>query len=105
MRHSPRWRTGNPQATTDDDKALRTPRRRMGTPLPHRRYSSSPGSSRTSSGEPLSAADVRGADDHLELVDKTGLYRLRGEFRVINGGVVLGVGFEPPGRVRIDDLS
>jgi hypothetical protein len=28
--------------------------------------------------EPLSAADDHGADDHLELVDKTGLYRLRG---------------------------
>jgi hypothetical protein len=33
--------------------------------------------------EALSAADDRGADDHLELVDKTGPYRLRGSARVL----------------------
>jgi hypothetical protein len=52
--------------------------------------------------EALSATDDRGADDHLKLIDKTGPYRLRGEFRAINGDVVLGVGFEPPDRVGIE---
>src|SRR5207302_3857380 len=34
--------------------------------------------------EPFSAADDHGADNHLELVDKTCPYRLRREFRTVN---------------------
>jgi hypothetical protein len=51
--------------------------------------------------EPFSFADDHGADDHLELVDKTGPYRLRGELRAINGDVVFGFGFEPPDCVGV----
>jgi hypothetical protein len=42
--------------------------------------------------------------NHLELVDQAGPYRLRGEFRAINGYVVLGVGCEPLDRVGIELL-
>src|SRR5688572_12817363 len=52
--------------------------------------------------EPLSATHDHGADDHLELVDKTGPYRLRGEFRTVNRDVVLGASLEPPDRVGIE---
>ena len=45
--------------------------------------------------EPLSATDDYRTDEHLELVDKTGPYRLRGEFRTVNSDVVLGAGLEP----------
>jgi hypothetical protein len=38
----------------------------------------------------------------LELVDKTGPYRLRGEFRTVNSDVVLGAGLEPPNRVGVE---
>ena len=51
--------------------------------------------------EPFSAADDHGADDDLELVDKTGPYRVRGGFRTVNSDVVLGVGLEPPDPVGI----
>jgi hypothetical protein len=46
--------------------------------------------------EPLSAADDRWANDHLELVAKPSPYSLSGELRAVNGDVALGVGFEPP---------
>jgi hypothetical protein len=79
------------------------PYRRMSTPLPNlellEQLQVQPHAIRK---EPLSAADDRGADDHLELVDKIGHYRLRGEFRAINGDVVLDVGFEPTDRVGIE---
>ena len=39
--------------------------------------------------EPFSAADDHRADNHLELVDQTRSYRLRGEFRTVNSDVVL----------------
>jgi hypothetical protein len=60
-------------------------------------------SSRTPSGEEaFSAADDHGADNHLEFVDKTRPYRLRGEFRTVNSDVVLSVGLEPPDCVGIE---
>jgi hypothetical protein len=72
------------------------------TPLPKRRFSTSSRPRRTPSEESLSAANDHGADDHLELVDKTGPYRLRGEFRTVNSDVVLGAGLEPPNRVGVE---
>lgn len=73
----------------------RMPYRTMSTPLQNRRSSSSSRSNRTPPGKNrFSTADDRGAEDHLELVDKTGSYRLRGEFKTINGDVVLGRGLK-----------
>ena len=48
--------------------------------------------------KPLSAANDRWADNHLELVDKTRAYRLHGEFWTVHRDVVLSVGLEPPDR-------
>jgi hypothetical protein len=52
--------------------------------------------------EPFSTSDDHGADDHLELVDKTGPYRVCGEFRTVDSDVVIGVGLEPPDRVGLE---
>jgi hypothetical protein len=57
---------------------------------------------RSSREEPLSATDEHGADNHLELVDKSRPYRLRGKFGTVNTDVVLDVGLEPPDRVGIE---
>jgi len=87
---------GGRRSTPLHDDEPRTPYRRTITPLRKRRSSTSSRSSRTASGkEALSAADDHGADDHLELVDKTRPNRLCGEFRTVNSDVVLGVGLTP----------
>src|ERR1700744_2103003 len=52
--------------------------------------------------ESLSTAGDRWTDDHLELVDKVGPYRLSGEFRTVDGNVALGVRFETPDRIGIE---
>ena len=52
--------------------------------------------------EPFSTADDHGADDHLELVDKSGPDRVCGESRTVNSHVLLSVGLEPPDRVGIE---
>lgn len=38
----------------------------------------------------------------MELVDQTGPYRVRGEFRTVNSDVLIGVGLEPPDRVGLE---
>src|SRR5579862_5940968 len=52
--------------------------------------------------EPLATTDHYGADDHLELIDQTGSYRLRGEVRTIDRQVAAGAGLEPPDRVGVE---
>ena len=52
--------------------------------------------------EPLAPTNDHGADDHLELADKTGPDRLRGQFRTVNRDVMLGAGLEPPDRGGIE---
>jgi hypothetical protein len=52
--------------------------------------------------KPLSAANDCWADNHLELVDKTCPYRLRGEFWTVHRDVMLSVGLEPRDCVRIE---
>ena len=52
--------------------------------------------------EMFSATDEHGADDYLELVDKTRPYGLRREFATVNREAVLGAGLEPLDRAGIE---